>query len=110
MVPFAVTYHSSLNYLHKNNTFNTYLLNTNGEVKNIFFPGPVVSCISARKLNTYLVMPTPPKYDLKTAVKIIVTFVIICDIFTNIVTGKSFKINHLLNCRNRCIIYLLICK
>ena len=30
--------------------------------------------------------------------------------FTNTVTGECFKINHQLNCDDRCIIYLLTCK
>ena len=29
---------------------------------------------------------------------------------TGTVTGQSFKINHQLNCDDRCIIYLLTCK
>ena len=32
------------------------------------------------------------------------------DTFTSTVTGESFKINHQLNCDDRCIIYLLTCK
>ena len=32
------------------------------------------------------------------------------DTFTSAVTGKSFKINHQLNCDDRCIIYFLTCK
>ena len=32
------------------------------------------------------------------------------DTFTSTVTGESFKINHELNCGDRCIIYLPTCK
>ena len=32
------------------------------------------------------------------------------DIYTSIVTGESCKINHQLNCDDRCIIYLLKCR
>ena len=32
------------------------------------------------------------------------------DTFTSTVIGESFKINHQLNCNDRCIIYLLTCK
>ena len=32
------------------------------------------------------------------------------DTFTRTATGESFKINHQLNCDDRCIIYLLTCK
>ena len=29
--------------------------------------------------------------------------------FTSTTTGKTFKINHKLNCNNKCLVYLLIC-
>ena len=32
------------------------------------------------------------------------------DTFTSTLTGESFKINHQLNCDDRCIIYFLTCK
>ena len=39
-VPFAMTYHMSLNCLYKIIRGNTYLLYINEEVKNLFLPGP----------------------------------------------------------------------
>ena len=47
---FVVTYHPSLNCLHKIIRDNTYLLYINKEVKNLFLPGPMVSFRGARKL------------------------------------------------------------
>ena len=31
------------------------------------------------------------------------------DTFTSIVTGETFKINHRLDCNNKCLVYLFIC-
>ena len=53
-VPFVVTNHPSLNYLHKIIKDNTYLLYMNEKVKNLFLPGPMVSFRSTRKFS-YLV-------------------------------------------------------
>ena len=54
-VPFVVTYHPSLNCLHKIIRGNTYLLYMNEEVKNLFLPGPMASFRGVRKLSSYLV-------------------------------------------------------
>ena len=54
-VPFVVTYHPSLNCLHKIIRGNIYLLYMTEEVKNLFLPGPMVSLRGARKLSRYLV-------------------------------------------------------
>ena len=43
VVPFVVTYHSSLSCLHNIIRDNIYLLYMNEEVKNLFLPGPMVS-------------------------------------------------------------------
>ena len=79
-VPFVVTYHPSLNCLHKIIRNNTYLLYMNEEVKNVFLPGPMVSFRGARKLSSYLVRaklyPLHRKKDLKNVLKIVVRFVI----------------------------------
>ena len=54
-VPSVLTYHPSLNCLHKIIRDNTYLLYMNEEVNNLFLPGPMVSFRGARKLSSYLV-------------------------------------------------------
>ena len=53
-VPFVVTYHPSLNCLHKIIRDNTYLLYMNEDVKNLFLPGPMVSFRGAHKLAAIL--------------------------------------------------------
>ena len=52
-VLFVETYHPSPNCLHKIIRDNTYLLYMNEEVKNLFFPGPMVSFRDARKLSSH---------------------------------------------------------
>ena len=55
VVPFVVTYHPSLNCLHKIIRDNTYFLYVNEVVENLFLPRPMVSFRSARKSSSYLV-------------------------------------------------------
>ena len=66
----------------------------NEEVRKSFSPGPMVSFPSARKLSSYLV------YNNVTGTSI----------FSSTVTGDTFKIDHSLNCDDKCLIYLVTCK
>ena len=116
-VPFVVTYHPSLNCLHKINRDNTYLLYMNEEVQNLFHPGPMVSFRGVRKLSSYLVRaklyPLHRKVGSKKCAKNrseVCDYVTDTNIFSSTVTGESFKSNHQINCDDRCIIYLLTCK
>ena len=116
-VPFVVTYHPSLNCLQKIIRDNTYLLYMNEEVKNLFLPRPMVSFRGACKLSSYLVRdklyPLHRKIGSKNCAKNrceVLDYMTDTDTFTSPVTGESFKINHQLNCDDRCIIYLLRCK
>ena len=100
-VPFVVTYHPSLNCLHKIIRYNTYLLYMDEEVKNLFLPGPMVSFRGARKLIRYLVRaklyPLHRKIVSKKCAKNrceVCDYVTDTDIFTSTVTGECFKINH----------------
>ena len=113
-VPFVVTYHTPLSsIIHRN----LYLLCMNQEVKNVFTPGPIVSFRSARKISTYLVRaklhPLEIKFGSEKCGK---SRCEVClnieetNTFTSTTTGKSFKINHKLNCDDNCLIYLLTCK
>ena len=89
----------------------------NQEVKNVFTPGSIVSIRSARKINRYLVRakfyPLERKVGSEKCGK---SRCEVClniqetDTFTSTTTGKSFKINHKLNCDNNCLIYLLTYK
>ena len=77
----------------------------------------MVSFRGARKLSSYLVRailyPLHRKVGSKNCAKNrceVCDYVTDTDTFTSTVTGESFKINHQLNCDDRCIIYLLTCK
>ena len=78
--PIIVTYDPSLNCLRKIIKYDTYLLNMNEEVKNIFLAGPMGSFRSASKLVSYLMRgksyPLHCKVGSKNEVKIIVRFAI----------------------------------
>ena len=114
MVPFLVTYHLSLNFLHNIIRDDTYLLYMNEDVKNLFIPGPMISFRSARKLSSYLVRvklyPLHRKVGPRKCAKSLCDYVSDTDTFTSTVSGESFEINHHLNCDDRCMIYLLTCK
>ena len=89
----------------------------NEEVKNLFLPGPMVSFRGARKLSSYIVRaklyPLHRKVGSKKCAKNrceVCDYVTDTDTFTSTVTGESFRINHQLDCDDRCIIYLLTWK
>ena len=116
-VPFEVTYHPILNSLSKIVRDNMYLLNMNEEVRETFSPGPMVSFRSVRKLSGYLVRAKLHTSQRKVGsskcgkrhceVSNNVTDI---SIFSSTVTGDTFKINHSLNCDDKCLIYLVTCK
>ena len=90
-VPFVVSYHPVLNSL--------------------------VSFRSARKLSSYLVRPK--LYPLQRKVGSSKCGKRRCEVCNNVtgtstfssaVTGDTFKLNHSLNCDDKCLIYLMICK
>ena len=105
-VSFVVAYHSSLNCLDKMIGDTTDLLDMHEEVKNVFFPGPMVSFRSAQKLIRYIVRaksnPLLCKIRSKQCAKNYVTDT--CT-FTSTVTEESFKTIH-----HKCIMYPLTCK
>ena len=114
MVPFLVTYHLSLNFLHNIIRDDTYLLYMNEDVKNLFIPGPMISFGRARKLSSYLVRvklyPLHRKVGSRKCAKSLCDYMSDTDTFTSNASGESFEINHHLNCDDRCIINLLTCK
>ena len=115
--PFVVTYHSLLNKMSSILYRNLYLLYINQEVKNGFTPGLIMSYRNARKISSYLVSarlyPLGSKVGSEKCGK---SRCQVClnihesDTFTSTTTGKSFKINHKLNCYDNCLIHLLTCK
>ena len=94
-----------------------YLLNMNEEVRKTFSPGPMVSFRSARKLSSYLVRAK--LYPLERKVGSSKCGKRRCEVCNNVtdtstfsstVTGDTFKINHSLNCDDKCLIYFVTCK
>ena len=88
----------------------------NKDVKNAFTPAPMISFRSARKLSSYLVRAK--LYPLERTVGSVQCKGKRCqtchnvketETFTSTTTGKTFKINHKLNCNDKCLVYLLIC-
>ena len=85
----------------------------NQEVKNVFISGPIVSYRSARKISSYLVRATIYSLKRKTGSgKCGKSRCEVClntqeiDTFTSTTTGKSFKINHKLNCDGNCLVFI----
>ena len=79
----------------------------------IFLPGHNVSFRGAPKLSSYLLRAKLYTLHCKLGSENcceICDYVTNTETFTSTVTGEYFKINHQLNCDNRCIIYLLTCK
>ena len=88
----------------------------NEDVKNVFTPAPMISFRSARKLSSYLVRAK--LYPLERIVGWVRCKGKLCqtcynvketETFTSTTTGKAFKINHELNCNDKCLVYLLTC-
>ena len=88
----------------------------NKDVKSVFTPAPMISFRCARKLSSYLaraklyplertvgsVQCKGKRFQTCHNVKEVETF-------ANTTMGKTFKINHKLNCNDKCLVYLLIC-
>ena len=94
-----------------------HLLYQNESVRQVFTPPSMVSYHSARKLSDYLVRaklyPLERKrgsYKCGSLRCLVCNNIEETDMFTSIVTGESFKINHHLCCHDKCLIYLLTCK
>ena len=86
-------------------------------VKRVFTPFPMDSYRNARTLSSYLVRVKlyPLERELGTY-KCGSSRCQVCnnieetETFSSTVTGKTYKINHLLCCNDKCHIYLLTCK
>ena len=88
----------------------------NEEVKSVFTPAPMISFRSARKLSSYLVREK--LYPLERTVGLAQCKGKRCqtchnvkeaETFTSTTMGKTFKVNHKLNCNGKCLVYLLTC-
>ena len=116
-VPFVLTYNPNFNNLsfliHKNLQF----LYADPETKRIFTPAPFVSFRSAGNLKSFLVRSKVYLLERKVGstkcngkrcqvcLKISKT-----DNFESFQTKQKYRINHHLNCNDKCLIYLLSCK
>ena len=115
-VPFVTTYHPSLKNIGRIINQNLYILYTNEDVKSVFTPAPVISFRSARKLSSYL--GRAKLYLLEKTVGSVQCKRKRCqtcrnvkqaETFTSTATCKTFKLNHKLNCNDKCPVYLLTC-
>ena len=115
-VPFVITYHPSLKNIGRIINQNLYILHINEDVKSIFTPVPMISFRSARKLSSYL--PRAKLYPSERTVGSVQCKGKRCqtchnvketETFTSTTTGETFKINHKLNCNDKCLVYILTC-
>ena len=116
-IPLVVTYHPLFNSLGKVLSKNLNILYMDEEVKKVFYPGPMVSFRSARKVSSYLVRAkvyplerTVGSFKCKKSRCQVCLNVNEADTFTSAVTKKTYKINHNFDCSDKCLIYLLTCK
>ena len=96
---------------------NLQLLYADEQVKKVFSPAPFVSFISTRNLKIYLVKSEIYSLERKVgSEKCKSKCCLVCfnvsemDVFQSFQTKKQYKINHQLNCNDKCLIYLLSCK
>ena len=115
-IPLVVTYHPLLNSLGKLLSKNLSILYMDEEVKKVFYPRPMVSFRSARKVSSYLVGARVYPFESsvgsfkcnKSRCKVCLS-VNEKETFASTVTKKTYKINHKFDCSDKCLIYLLIC-
>ena len=88
----------------------------NEDVKSVFTPAPMIYFRSARKLSNYLVRAK--LYHLEKTVGSIQCKAKRCqtchnlkgtETFTSTTTDKTFKINHKLNCNDKCLVSCNVC-
>ena len=115
-VPFVVTFHPKLKVLQNIIKKHLCLLYMNDEVKRVFTPKPMVSFRSSRKISSYLVRAK--LYPIERTVGSlrygskrceVCKYITETNTFTSSVTGETYKINHRLDCNEKCLVYLLTC-
>ena len=116
-IQFVATYHPILQALNDIIKRNLNWLYANNEVKHLFSPGPMVSFPGARKLSSYLVRAKVYPLERKVGSSgcgkkrcQVCLNVNETDSFTSTSTNKTYKINHLFNCSEKCLVYLLACR
>ena len=88
----------------------------NDDVKRVFTPKPMVLFRSSRKISSYLVRAKLYPIErtvgsLKCGSKRceVCKYITETDTFTSSVTGETYKINHRLDCNDKCLVYSLTC-
>ena len=83
----------------------------------MFSPAPFASFRSTRNLKSYLIRSKTYPLDRKVGSKkcknkrcLVCLNVSKMDVFQSFQTKEQYKINHQLNCNDKCLIYLLSCK
>ena len=113
-VPFVVTFHPKLKVLQNIINKHLYLLYINDEVKRVFTSKPMVSFRSSCKISSYLVRAklypierTVGSFRCGSKPCEVWKYITETDNFTSSVTGETSKINHQLDCNDKCLVYLL---
>ena len=114
-VSLVVTYNPAFKNLFQVIRKNLQLLYADEQVKKVFSPASFVSFRSTRNLKSYLVRskiyPLERKVGSEKCKRCLVCLnVSETDVFQSFQTKKQYKINHQLNCNDKCLIYLLSCK
>ena len=109
-IPFVVTFHPRFKILQKIIDKNLYLLYMYEEVKKAFTPKPMISYRSFRKISSYLLRAK--LYPINRIVGChkcgsicceVCKYITKTDIFTNTVTGETFKTKHRFDCNGKCL-------
>ena len=116
-VPLVVTYNSAFKNLFQVIRKNLQLLYADERVKKVFSPAPFIFFRSTRNLKSYLVKGKIYPLERKVVSEkckgkrcLVCLNVSETDIFQSFQTKKQYKINHQLNCNDKCLICLLSCK
>ena len=113
-IPLVTTYHPRLKDLSSLIKRNLQYLYADQEVKKVFTPAPFFPFRSARNLKSFLVRSKVYPLDRKVGSEkcngkrcLVCLNVVETDTFESFQTKKQYKINHSLNCNDKCLIYLL---
>ena len=116
-ISLVTTYHPRLKGLSGLIKRNLQYLYADEEFKKVFTPAPFVSFRSARNLKSFLVRSKVYSLERKTGSEkcngkryLVCLNIAETDTFEFFQTKKQYKINHNLNCNEKCLVYLLSCK
>ena len=108
-----MTYNPAFKNLFQVIRKNLQLLYADEEVKKVFSPAPFVSFRSTRNLKSYLVRSKIYPLERKVGSEkckskrcLVCLNVSETDVFQSFQTKEQYKINHQLNCNDKCLIYV----